>query len=350
MGNLGAGLGEEPEPAQRSQDLRAGAEPRREGDGEFKVPRSLADVIVEIVKAGFKLARNPDVRGLLKNPWTYTVVSILLSLSIAGAAFWKLGGVTWPEFISAKKNVDTKSVVAEDVVTIDGIPFRKEYAESVKAALADDKSYFIDAVTMLYDIEDTVDQHRKPIRKISWRNTYTITALKDIHPKDPAFIEVFKTSAAQEYPWAGTEQEERIPPDPIGKKFYVSLDLKKGERRTFTTGIDLDMSLPRPKDRQDYLGHDLVQNEDYAAYPNSDDYIGNLLLTVRSRGTAVKPNSDLAAYTSFNLSRDADERKRKPEQAEVRYNPQSQLNGWHTISKEWTDVPPGEELAIYFKW
>jgi hypothetical protein len=330
MGNPGVGPGREPEPVEPRPEPVAG--------GGFEVPRSLSDVIVEVVKAIFKLGRNPDVRKLLKSPWAYTVFGLLV------AAWGWFGPHTFPTFAFLKND-------NSGVVVIDGIPFRKEYAESVKSAEQHGKAYFIDAVTMIYDIDipGNLDP-QKPTWNISWRNTYTITALRDIGSNETVFQELFSTMASDKTGWAGTEDKGAWPSESPIQSFYVKLEMKKGEKRTFTTGIDLVKDLTKDKNPADYNNRPLGANEDYLSYPNVDDYIGNLLLTVRSRAVTIQPDGDVPAFTSPYKHKDC------PQSGQnltfpVRWEKaSSKENGWHTISKEWANVAPCELVGFFYKW
>lgn len=331
-GNLGGG---ENQQAATDPVDRTGTDPQKKGAAEVQIPKSLSDVIVEGFKALVKLWHVPEFRKLLKSPWLYTVVFFLASVSVFG---WHFGIF---HMRSASAGTGHEASV-NNTDTVNGLIIDSKYIELARKAIADHKPYFIEAVTLQYDIDDL-----KGVRNVSWRNTYTVRALKDITPSDHVFLEIFNTEANQRQHWAGTEHEEPLP-GALWSRFYVDLSLSKGETRTFTTGVDLKIRLPLANDRVDYARHKLQPNEDFVAYPNDEDYVGNVLVIVRSKTTAIRPNSGYAAVVSHNLKH-ADQSIR-PDFTEAQYSPKSESNGWYTVSKEWSNLPPGDELAVFFEW
>jgi hypothetical protein len=353
MANLTDGRDQTPDPVQPKSGAPSAA---AEGHG-FKVPRSLSDVIVEVFEALLRLWRNPDARKILKNPWTYTVIAAI----VAGLAW--IGPQPFEALLRLRQG-------DPDFSNVNGIPFRKQYLESVRAAVQNEKAYFIDSVTMEYDI-DVPEQTdpKRPIWNISWRNTYTITALEEIRPNGPnetVFEETFGTVASEKTGWAGTEDQEPMPPNqgamprlsPI-QDFYVKLDMKKGEKKTFTTGIDLVRDLRKDKEPEAYDGRTLAESEDYIAYPNLADYVGDVLIIVRSRSLAVQPAWGEPAFTSHIKRGACLHSLPNPEfpgpnpSLQVRFKPSSKDskdNGWNTISKEWSNVPPCQLVGFFYKW
>jgi hypothetical protein len=314
----------------------------------IQVPKSLSDVIVELFKAAAKLWHDKDFRRLVKNPWTYTTLTLICFVGLLAWHFGLLGSglLNWKPGQSGTGVGGTGvggTGVGDGPIVLEGLVIDRKYAELARKAIAAKRPYFVEAVTMQYDIEDTPSK-----RNVSWRNTYTIRALKELAPENQVFEEGFDTEAQEKKHWVGTEEEQPVPGKVLWKAFWVSLHLKKGETRTFTTGVDLTINLPLGKQRLDYSGRELEPNEDYIGYPNPDDYIGNILLVARSKTTLIRPNSDRAAVLSPIPKHQTE--IDQPQTSGTRFTAQSEGNGWSTVSKEWTNIVPGEEVAVFFKW
>jgi hypothetical protein len=267
------------------------------------------------------------IGNVLSKPRALAVVGFLLFFALLVTV---LAGLDVRRAILKALRLDQPSPPASGV----------DYSSFKDAAEKADRPYMIEAATMVIDIEDvhspTVNERRE-----SMRVTYTVRALKDISRNSPVFTERYDTELAKEVShWNGTEEERWI--SPRGSEYSVIFDMKQGELKTFTTGIDMTYQLPLPNDRQWYGKFKLGQNQDYALY-EVGDFICNLNIIVRSKTTPLQPLRDDFAV-KFQQGKD-------PEFEGAKFSPAiKDKNGWHTLSASWSFIKPGEGAAVIFQW
>jgi hypothetical protein len=271
-----------------------------------------------------------------RNPWVVAAAALVL---LASSIILDYAGIEKRQLIRKLVGLKTEEQVPETEAAQSA-----KYAAFIAAARKANKPYLIEAVTMLFDIEDSHGPTANE-RKVSWRNIYTIRALKDIGKTDRVFLEAYRSDIAKSVlHWNGTEEERWI--SPTGRSYDVNMEIKEGELRTFTTGVDITYELPLPPNRTGFNGKiPLGQNEDYAAYPNLQDadYICNITIVVRSKTTPLQPVRDDPAVT-LTQNRDL-------QFSGAKFSPVvPERNGWHTLSASWSYVTPGQEVGILFQW
>lgn len=217
-----------------------------------------------------------------------------------------------------------------------------DYANFVERAREAKVEYVVEAATMVIEVDAGRGPDANELR-VSRHITYTLRALEDIPYTSHGFYERYDTELAKEViHWTGTGDEQALSSG--GSEYYVALEMKKGELRTFSTGVDTTYALPLADDRPAFYGQvHLDGRQDYANYDNDDAYICDLNIIVRSRTTPIRPAGDSAGVTLI--------KSQKIEFSGVKHTtPKPGTNGWHTLSKSWSFVTPGQAVGILFQW
>jgi hypothetical protein len=218
-------------------------------------------------------------------------------------------------------------------------------SQKLKQCLAEahrlDKPYAIEAATYLIQFEKELSNNQPVIRE-NRRIFYTLRALKPIKSNQELFIEEIHThapSATFEH-WFGNEKE--VFHDPSKREqFNVFFDVDKDDIRTVVTGANFLIPLPLAS-RPELENHiNVLANQDFQAYPNTEDAICELNMIIESKSLQIEPVGDAAKrFFEGNL---------KSEEARFSFD-RSSSSGVRTISARWRNVMIAETVGIHFQW
>jgi hypothetical protein len=204
------------------------------------------------------------------------------------------------------------------------------------------KNYFIQSAVMTFDVE-SIPGKTNGERTIFWRTGYTIKALKDFEEKMEVFREEYNSDYATLTRWRGTEPEEDISPQ--GRWYFVKLQMKRGETKTFMTGANLVYEKPFPN-RSAFCGNvPLGQNSDYAVFADGmvdGDYVEDLLIEVSSHSLKISPLRGDSSGIRLTRTPDCITQKSVTRV----YSDQFGVS----ISSSWHGLKPGEEAGVLYQW
>jgi hypothetical protein len=218
----------------------------------------------------------------------------------------------------------------------------KEPSGSDEAFLRDARGrlpYIVESVVQLVEIEPA----SRTAIKYRVRMMYTVRALRDL--KGYRFEETFNGNYEGYERWPGSDNETDM--GNTGGKFFVTLNLKDGERHTIVTGCHWIFQ-NHGTGRRTPEGEDLPAKQDYISYPNTEDYILNARLVVSS--SLLRPLRNLAkdAKGSTRVSESVVVENSKAKG--LRALPGESATSTTSLSAEWRFVRPGERLTLYYRW
>jgi hypothetical protein len=207
------------------------------------------------------------------------------------------------------------------------------------------KSYIILSAFMTVRVED--DSEHK-IRHSYFRTVYTILPLTD----KVDFKEEYDAGSSKprvEHWWGPEEETLESNSNDSSSIYFVKFPVEKGTPYTLLTGADYKYALPLPGDRK-ALSETLTlpSNEEFYSYPNTDDYICELSISIESPTTNFSPGQHEAALRHTVSGQTANTEKSV---AHFATNDMSNSAGNKgSIAAHWTDVQPSEEVGIHFTW
>lgn len=203
-----------------------------------------------------------------------------------------------------------------------------------------DRDFMIEAVTILIQIEDSTINQRFQRRTVI-RTLYTVRALKDISKDSVVFTEEYSAGSGEEVIyWHGSNVQRLNIDTPDTKKFDVLFDARKGENHTLITGATLLSYLPL-SERHD-RGLRFASNEDMAFYPNESDAVCEVNIVIESITSPLK----LPRLAAIRYKKDGS----LHESTAITTSDAAGAANTTTLAARWTDVSPGEVVALRFSW
>lgn len=241
-----------------------------------------------------------------------------------------------------------KIVLAGSIVVIAGLMtvpawrlYRLDLQMSLRAAL-EGKPYTIEAVTEIATVSNRTPP-RTEDRVITYRYIYTMRPLRPILPTDSAFREEITSHLGSELQyWHGSETEELDHNQRLNKQYEVKFEGALGSTRTIVTGTTQVFDWSSPRMKAQVNGVDLGEDQYALFYANKDDYIGEMLLILTSRGISVSASANSGFRRPGGPG--------TPMLFKTASTFQSKETGEITISVRWTDIRPGEMVGLRFNW
>lgn len=133
-------------------------------------------------------------------------------------------------------------------------------------------------------------------RVAEFRNVYTIYSTRDISIAENVFLEQYYTNSASLFPWPGNERQDVV--SIKENSYWVKFDLPKYNVKSIVTGVDLLYSGGQEIDNSNNCFGNVTSGpgEWFTCYPNTIDYIDNLIIIVEAEkgvGISLPP---VAAY------------------------------------------------------
>jgi hypothetical protein len=205
------------------------------------------------------------------------------------------------------------------------------------------KAYVILAATETVEIVDSMHL-QKTYRIANVRNVYTLLLLRDISKQgNTEFFESFSSdNRAKIDRWFGTERETS---DGMGSSYDVLFDAKKGETKTVVTGATYTFPIPLPANRSAFdQSTSLGPNEDTWGYPNvvDGDFIREITIVLWSPTTRLIPVGQAAKRLTNRVVSEGD--------VVTNEAPEGKDFSQRSISAQWSNLVPGEEVGIQFRW
>ncbi len=181
-----------------------------------------------------------------------------------------------PNIISGVNNDDAKKTEQE---------FLKHNSWALLKAIKAKYPYGMLSVIQHIKFRDIlVGNERK--RLAEFRNTYTISAARDINASENVFSEEFSTGSAILKPWPGSEIQNIVGGD--DRKFWVNFDLAKYQTKTIITGLNYVYSFPITGGGENScFGNICGPTEWMTCYPNEFDYIDKMTIIVEGDGVDI---------------------------------------------------------------
>ena len=185
------------------------------------------------------------------------------------------------------------------------------------------------------DITDT-DSTRKRIAE--FRDYYTLIATRDIKIDENLFEEQYLTSSAKIFPWAGSEKQE-IHNINTGI-YWVKYEMKKNETKTFVTGANYHYTYPLTISNVNDCFDIKYENDEWlTCYPNTRDYIDNLIILIETDGIDIS----LPPISMYKKSKDGNIITGEGS-CKVYYSKNC------TLVAKWEKISPGECVGFKIKW
>lgn len=189
-------------------------------------------------------------------------------------------------------------------------------------------------------LNNTVDSTKEMIAE--FRNHYIISANRDIISSETIFEEQYTTSSGKIEYWQGTHKQKVKSNEP--NNYWVHFDLKKNDVTSLLTGANFHYRFPLINSGNPTCFSNLTinpENEYFTCYPNSIDYIDNLIIIIESKDLelSLPPNSAF--------------RKVKPEADEIISDGSCKVyvnNDQCTLSASWNRIIPGECVGFKLRW
>jgi hypothetical protein len=170
--------------------------------------------------------------------------------------------------------------------------------------------------------------------------------LRDITLQDKDhFVEQYSTIFGNAFPpqhWFGTDEERIFGTEskPEGRPYDVNFSAKKFSPRSITTGCNaLYHNIDESRRPPFAWPTNLQKGDDFFAYPNHDDYIGQYTIIIDSDSLDLK------------LLQAIGERPPNLELQPARANPNTgKKAGQHGISARWENLIPGDNVEIVFHY
>jgi hypothetical protein len=203
------------------------------------------------------------------------------------------------------------------------------------------KPYVLQSVVNLVRIEDTQDNSGQ-IRNMSVRSMYVVRPLRDISAEEDVFSEQFTSSITNVPPqhWFGSQKE--VFNTVNGNLYSVEFQANEDDTYTIVTGANYQYRLPLPSNRPVPAEIRTLQgNEDSWMYPNSEDYIGEIVIVIESPTTHLRP----LERSKVRIT------NRQPNLDDPFLNERAGAqNGQRSLSARWTTVRPNEKVGILYSW
>lgn len=198
------------------------------------------------------------------------------------------------------------------------------------------RPYIVDSATVFANPE-----LRNKRLIVDMRITYTLRALRDIHPDDQHFIEEYTYRYASDFePWFGNERMVRQD----GNKYHVRIAMRQGDVRTVTTGARFFYDWPlKPRA---FFG-DLMTfaaDEYVTMYPNADvEHICELNILAWSSSLELRP-MDSGAFVIDENSR----LKSSFEPTQV-VNAEATVASQRSVSARWRNIVTKDTFALRYR-
>jgi len=203
----------------------------------------------------------------------------------------------------------------------------------IRKAQHDNRDFILPSVTVLADVRRAPSQRSQYIVQI--RSIYAVQPLRHIGPAETAFVERYGFASAQsQRRWYGANPEAAV--DQSG--YQVQFQASESHPATLVTGVNVTLragELPAGL----ALPFDIPPDARIIWYPNSDDYIGQVLFVVQSPEFLLEPIPRGALRMAANgriIARS---------DAFLGSGP-ARVAGERSVSARWDDITPGETVAL----
>jgi hypothetical protein len=207
--------------------------------------------------------------------------------------------------------------------------------QCIDAARSAGRPYAILTAAMTADISDV-----GKTRTVSLRIAYTILPLRDIDKSEVVFKEAY-TSATNRSAlrWIGTNEE--LIHGTSATVFGVVMDARAHTPYTLVTGAEIVYDLPLKKDRTAYADAiKLGERQEHFAYPNDDDPVCGISITVTSRTTPIRGGGQAAGYLTRN-------RQLQTSAPLEQDDPRSKSR---SVTARWPRLAPHDEVGVIVSW
>jgi len=207
------------------------------------------------------------------------------------------------------------------------------------------QSYFIiQSATMLLSVEeDTANSEQIIVKE---RIVYTLLFLKDFDNNHGRFSEQFELlNAYKSSHWPGSENE--VLGDANGRSFDVQFTAKKGETRTFATGVDFTVDPSSLADQRPEMHGKLnvARRQRLTDYDNKyGDIIGELNIIVSSQSLILSPIGSGGKILRVDRGQELEDIPVHAAGLEDR------TSGYSIISARFENILPGDDAGIIYEW
>lgn len=203
------------------------------------------------------------------------------------------------------------------------------------------KPYYIESIAQMVRLADTYSPQANS-RVSSVRTIYVLRPLRKLNKSEALFNELYTSSHVSRPPehWYGSQRE--IFANDNGSRYDVQIEANANDTYTVITGANFYYDLPFTSDRMVPAAvRSLSRNEDYWIYPNEDDFVGQITISIESPTTRMQAlqRGKLRITNKQPLLDDV-----------TTYAPTDAQPAQQSLTASWSTVRPREKVGILYSW